>query len=94
MKGQRIVDRAGQGHVMRLAAGTYRVESRFMPGNTVADGKVTVKPGILSSMEMAHQAGLAKIIVGENQADAIAWEIRSLASSWSRNQTNVSACST
>jgi len=87
LKGRRIVRIAGQGHVLRLAAGTYRVESRFSPGNTVAETKVTVKPGILSSMEMAHKAGLIRIFVGTDQTAAVAWEIHSLTSSWSRNHT-------
>ena len=86
-RGRRVVSKAGQGHVLRVAAGTYRIESRFTPGNTVAETQVTVKPGILSSMEVAHQAGLARITVGTDHAAAVAWEIRSLNSSWSRNQT-------
>lgn len=90
-KGRLIVDKAGQGHVLRLAAGTYRVESRFMPGNTVAESTVTVKPGILSSMEVAHKAGLARITVGTDLNAAVAWEIRSLGNSWSRNQTDPEA---
>lgn len=87
LKGRRIVGKAGQGHVLRLAAGTYRVESRFTPGNTVAETKVTVKPGILSSMEVAHKAGLIRIIVGTGKTATVAWEIHSLTSSWSRNHT-------
>jgi hypothetical protein len=90
-RGHRIVSNAGQGHVLRVAAGTYRIESRFMPGNTVAETKVIVKPGILSSMEVAHQAGLARITVGTDHSAAVAWEIRSLNSTWSRNQTTPEA---
>ncbi|MDH3741736.1 MAG: hypothetical protein OER56_09070 [Hyphomicrobiales bacterium] len=91
LKGRRIVGNAGQGNVLRLAAGTYRVESRFTAGNTVAETRVTVKPGILSSMEMAHKAGLIRIIVGTDETAAVAWEIRSLQSSWSRSHTNPDA---
>ena len=91
LKGRRVVRIAGQGHVLRLAAGTYRVESRFNPGNTVAETRVTVKPGILSSMEMAHKAGLIRIIIGTDGTSAVAWQIRSLASSWSRNLTTPEA---
>ena len=88
LKGRRIVNSAGQGHVLRLAAGAYRVESRLIPGNTVAETKVDVKPGMLASMEMAHEAGLADITVGGDINAAVAWEIRSLKGSWSRNQTS------
>ncbi len=91
MKGRKVVSRSGQGRVLRLPAGVYRVESRFTPGNTIAESKVTVKPGILSSMEMSHKAGLARIIVSDDPAVATAWEIRSLASSWSRSQTTPGA---
>ncbi|NNE21021.1 MAG: hypothetical protein HKN11_00285 [Rhizobiales bacterium] len=87
LKGRRVVGNAGQGHVLRLAAGIYRVESRFTAGNTVAETKVTVKPGILSSMEVAHKAGLIRIIVGTDETAAVAWDIRSLQSSWSRSHT-------
>ena len=86
-RGRLIVDKAGQGDVLRLAAGTYRVESRFSPGNTVAESTVTVKSGILSSLEVAHKAGLVRITVGTDRAAAVAWEIRSLSNSWSRNHT-------
>ena len=37
-----------------LTAGSYRVESRFGLGNAVASANVTVKPGLLSSVEIDH----------------------------------------
>jgi hypothetical protein len=37
-------------------------------------------------MEVAHKAGLIRIFVGTDET-AVAWEIHSLTSSWSRNQT-------
>lgn len=80
--GREIVSSAGQGEVLRLPAGAYRLESRFVPGNVVAETRVQVKPGILSSVEIAHEAGVAVLEVpgGETGTD---WEIASEEAPWS-----------
>lgn len=60
--GERLVattDRPGD--IVRLAAGAYRIESRIEPGNSIALANVTVKPGILSSLTIAHNSGQARI---------------------------------
>jgi hypothetical protein len=59
------------GEVLRLPAGTYRIESRFEPGNAVALTEVTVKAGRMSAVEIGHHAGLVRFAApGE-----VAWEI-------------------
>jgi hypothetical protein len=75
----RLVTRSQEaGEVIRLKAGKYLVESRLSPGNTIARSDVVVKPGILSSLEIRHEAGVAAI----DLADGLAWSIRDLSSGW------------
>ena len=81
-RGKKIVGGTNQGKILRLGAGTYRIESRLSPGNTIAEHTVTVKPGILSSMELAHRAGLAHIAVVTRPNAPVTWEIRKLDGSW------------
>lgn len=71
----------GQGELARLEAGEYRVESRFEPGNAVAETTVAVRPGILSSLHIAHLAGLVRVEFprGGNEAG---FEVRDLGSGW------------
>lgn len=90
-KGRQITAGAHQGKVLRLGAGTYRIESRMWPGNTITEHTVTVKPGILSSLELAHQAGLARITIGESLGTAVAWDIRNLNGSWHSGHTTPEA---
>jgi hypothetical protein len=59
------------GEVLRLPAGTYRIESRFEPGNAVALTEVTVKAGRMSAVEIGHHAGLARFAAPGD----VAWEI-------------------
>jgi hypothetical protein len=63
------------GEVMRLAAGTYRVESRFAFGNAIATAEVTVKPGLLSSVEIDHHAGIAHLSAGGDQVGQVNWTV-------------------
>src|SRR5262249_40350776 len=49
------------GEVLRLGAGSYRVESRFQPGNAEAMTEVTIKPGLLSAVELDMTAGIARL---------------------------------
>jgi hypothetical protein len=77
--GQRLTA-TGQGELARLEAGNYRVESRFEPGNAVTETTVEVKPGILSSLHIAHLAGLVRVeYPGGGDAG---FEVRDLDSGW------------
>lgn len=82
--GRRVGLPAEQGDVVRLVAGTYRIESRFVDGNTVAEAKVTVRPGMLSSIEISHVAAFARITVPAAEGDAVSWTIREAGGTWSR----------
>ncbi len=79
--GREIVAGAGQGELLRVSAGAYRIESRFSPGNAVAEAQVSVKPGILSSVEIAHIAGVARIDIGGGDEDTV-WEVRDEKGGW------------
>jgi hypothetical protein len=49
------------GEVLRLPAGSYRIESRYAAGNAEAVAEVIIKPGLLSSIEISHRAGIAHL---------------------------------
>ncbi len=72
----------GQGELARLEAGDYRVESRFEPGNAVAETTVAVRPGVLSSLEIAHLAALVRVEC-PGAGDEVGFEVRALGSNWS-----------
>lgn len=77
--GQRLTA-TGQGELVRLGAGAYRVESRFEPGNAVTETTVAVKPGVLSTLEIAHLAGLVRVEFRGGGDDR--FEVRDLNSNW------------
>src|SRR5262249_6186146 len=75
----RLVTRSQEaGEVIRLRSGKYLVESRLSPGNTVARSEVVVRPGILSSLEIRHEAGVATI----DLVDGLPWSVRDISSGW------------
>jgi hypothetical protein len=78
--GQRLTA-TSQGELVRLEAGAYRVESRFEPGNTVAETMVAVSPGMLSSLEIAHLAALVHVEFSRG-GDEEGFEVRDLNSNW------------
>jgi hypothetical protein len=49
------------GEILRLGAGTYRIECRFRPGNASAMTEVQVKPGLMSAVEIDMDAGIARL---------------------------------
>lgn len=79
--GRRLTDAAEQGEVLRVGAGSYRIESRLEPGNAVTETVVAVKPGILSSVEIAHLAGLVRVEVAAT-GKAEGWTVHHLDSGW------------
>lgn len=79
--GQLVATSAVQGGLMRLGAGTYRLESEIEPGNTVTHTEVTIKPGILTSLALDHQAGIAII----DAPDGVPWSVHSLEKNWHRS---------
>ena len=67
-------------HLARLEAGDYRVESRFEPGNAVAEMTVAIKPGILSSLEISHLAGLVRVEFPRSGEES--FEVRAIDGDW------------
>lgn len=74
-KGELIATSDMPGEIVRVAAGDYRIESRFTAGNAVAVADVRVKPGLMSAIEIDHAAGLARLAVAGVPDAAIAWSV-------------------
>ena len=49
------------GEIIRLNSGTYRIVSRFGSANVQFATDVTVKPGLLSAVEISHKAAVVEI---------------------------------
>lgn len=64
------------GEVLKLAAGAYRVESRFERGNAVAVTDIRVKPGIISAVNIDHHAALVHFGFAKDNASTVTWAIR------------------
>jgi hypothetical protein len=75
-KGRLLTRATLPGDLLRLPAGFYRIESTLGPGNATAETQVEVKAGILSTVEIGHQAGVAQFNtpVGDG-----AWTVRDIA---------------
>ena len=59
--GELLVTSTEPGEILRVPAGDYRIESHFAIGNASAVADVKVKPGLMSAVEIDHQAGLARL---------------------------------
>jgi len=79
--GKLIATSEMQGGLMRLGAGTYRLESEIEPGNTVTHTEVTIKPGILTSLNLDHEAGIAIV----DAPDGVPWSVDSQENNWRRS---------
>lgn len=55
------------GEMLKLAAGTYRIETRYAAGNVAAVTDVEVKPGLLRAVDVTHHAGLAQLSTNKRQ---------------------------
>lgn len=73
--GELVAQSSVPGEIIRVPAGSYRVESRFESGNALAVADVKVKPGLMSAVEIDHAAGLARLsFVGAPDAE-VSWSI-------------------
>ena len=61
------------GEILKLAAGTYRLISRFANGNAQATTDIEVKAGVIRAVDIALHAGLAHITL--NDPMAVVWKI-------------------
>lgn len=75
-RGHMVEESATPGEVINLAAGQYRVESRFGEGNAVAVMDVKVTPGMISAVEIDHRAGVARLAYVGSPTAKVKWEIR------------------
>jgi hypothetical protein len=64
------------GEMLKLVAGTYRVENSFGKGNTVAVTDVRIRPGKMSAVELTHVAGIARIAFAHDISTA--WTLRTV----------------
>ena len=83
--GKQIAADVKQGEIVRVVAGSYRIESRFADGNTVAETKVMVKPGILSSIEISHLAAYAQVNIAATGTRLATWKIQQIGGYWQRS---------
>jgi hypothetical protein len=70
-----VAKNAKPGELLRLPAGTYRVESELTPGNAVAHAEVDVKPGMLSAVEIDHQAGVVRLGLAKPLHHGFTWQV-------------------
>jgi hypothetical protein len=71
-----VAENARSGDLLRLPAGLYRIESELRPGNAVAEAEVAVKPGVLSAVEIDHQAGMVRLTLPQHRLGSYAWQIK------------------
>jgi hypothetical protein len=74
-KGKLVATSNIPGEVLNVAAGTYRIESKFSAGNAVAVTDISVKAGYTSAVNIDHIAGLAKLNVAGNEVREVQWQI-------------------
>jgi hypothetical protein len=73
--GQLVAVSTLPGEVLRVAAGSYRIESRFRSGNAVAVTDVVVRPGVMSAVNIDHVAGLARLSYANANTADIFWQV-------------------
>ena len=76
LQGQLISASRNPGEILKVSAGSYRIESRFQNGNAVAVTDVKVRSGILSAVNVDHIAGLAKLTYLGAASQDVQWIIR------------------
>jgi len=63
------------GETVKLAAGSYRVETTFDASNVTSATDIEVKAGIVRSIDIDHHAGLLHLSVS-GETGAVVWTIR------------------
>jgi hypothetical protein len=76
-KGKLIASSRLPGEIIKIQAGSYRLESEFDLGNAVAVADVTVKPGIMSAVHVAHKAGTVRIEMLAAAGKPVKWSFAS-----------------
>jgi hypothetical protein len=75
-KGSLLATYARPGEILRVPAGAYRIESRFLDGNAIASTDVRVRPGYLTAVEFDHIAGLARLKLAGAASARASWHVR------------------
>jgi hypothetical protein len=73
-RGQLIATSYTAGEVLKMSAGDYRVESRFEEGNALVVTDVKIRPGIMSSVNIDHVAGVAHLFTNATGSN-VTWTI-------------------
>lgn len=73
-RGQLVATSYTPGEVLKVAAGEYRVESRFQQGNALVITDIKVRPGIMSSLNIDHVAGVVHLS-SETAGSSVDWVI-------------------
>ena len=68
------------GEVIRLNAGTYSLVSRFGNANAVVETDVTIRPGMLTEVEINHKVGLVTLRLsgaaqGNASGEPVKWQL-------------------
>lgn len=74
-EGRLVAASADPGEIIRLPAGRYRVESRLAAGNAAAVTDVTVKPGVVSEVDVTVKAGLARLSFVGSPTAKVNWAV-------------------
>lgn len=72
---RRMAVNATAGDILPLPEGRYRVESQVGDGNAKAVADVQVKSGHLSTLDIRHKAGIARLNFVGSPADSVQWAI-------------------
>ena len=70
-----VAENAVPGDLLRLPAGRYRIESHLMPGNAIARSDIEVKPGMLSAVDVDHEAGIASLALDGAVPSGVTWQV-------------------
>jgi hypothetical protein len=73
LTGQLITTSYTPGEIIKLSVGDYRIENRFEAGNAVAVTDIHVKAGVMSAVEIDHQAGVARLNFQGQTSDEVQW---------------------
>ena len=74
-KGKLVATSNRPGEVLNVAAGDYRVESKFASGNAVAVTDVHVSAGYTTAINIDHRAGIAKLSVSGLVDPNLTWVV-------------------
>ena len=73
--GRMVALEEAKGGIIRLPAGRYRIESRAHAGNLTAVTDVVVKAGQVSTIDITHKAGLARLAFVGSPSAEVTWDI-------------------